>query len=317
MQENCILCNNPAQVTGIGPLEQQFRYVCPNCGIFCVTDTFKDRDVDIHSKITFHLLSGYVREMNDNGKKDILITTENWRYMLDSPLVPQSPMDKIDKLLLWYYKQTIYFGELISLNTNPSICYAFNTKELEKYYELLADKYLLRNVKVGGLMEGKQKVYLSLEGHERCKSLISQVNKSTKNAFVAMWFSKEIKPAYDEAIMPAINECGFHAFRVDNHEHNNDITDEIIVGIKNSRFVVADLSGYRAGVYYEAGFARGLNIPVILTCRKDWFEGEYASDGTIIKEKIHFDVNHLNIIVWDDTRELKDKLINRIKATIV
>lgn len=332
-EENCILCDYTAQVDLITPPpEEILEYKCPNCGEFCITGKFKDIAEEVkkgikpkrflgvegtHRKIPFHLLSGYVREMNDNGKDNILIRSDNWESILDSPLIPQTPMDKLDKLLIWYYKQTKYFGELIHLNINPSICYAYDTNELAKYYELIVDKYLLRIVKGGRLMSGNQQVYLSLEGHQICQNLIRQVNKSTNNAFVAMWFAEEMNLAYHEAIKPAIEGCGFHALRVDNHEHNNDITDEIISGIKNSRFVVADLTGYRAGVYYEAGFARGLDIPVILTCRKDWFEGEYGPDGIVIKEKVHFDVNHLNIIVWNNPQELKEKLVNRIKATIL
>lgn len=52
--------------------------------------------------------------------------------------------------------------------------------------------------------------------------------------------------------------------------------------IRRSRFLVADFThdkkqGARGSVYYEAGFAHGLNIPVIFTAR----------DGT----KPHFDTS--------------------------
>ena len=33
------------------------------------------------------------------------------------------------------------------------------------------------------------------------------------------------------------------------------IPSEIISEIKRSKFMIADLTGYRGGVYYEAGFA--------------------------------------------------------------
>ena len=98
---------------------------------------------------------------------------------------------------------------------------------------------------------------------------------------------------------------------------NDDITDAIIAEIKECRFVVADLSGYRGGVYYEAGYAKGLGKPVIFTCRRDWFDGETDGQGTRIKERVHFDINHMNIIVWETPEELKKKLINRIRSTIL
>jgi nucleoside 2-deoxyribosyltransferase len=81
-----------------------------------------------------------------------------------------------------------------------------------------------------------------------------------------MWFAEEMNTVFENAIKPAIEseDCGhFTAHRVDKAEFNDDITDEIIAGIKECRFVVADLTGYRDGVYFEAGYAKGLGKPVI------------------------------------------------------
>ena len=58
------------------------------------------------------------------------------------------------------------------------------------------------------------------------------------------------------------------------------------------------------GVYYEAGFAHGLDIPVIFCCRKD------------VLEKVHFDTRQYNHIVWEKPEELREKLANRIAAVI-
>lgn len=319
-EKECILCKDKALYEHVGPLNQKIFYNCPNCGQFYVSEVFDDYDIDVHNNIAKHLLSGYIREMNDSGHRDIMITSENFKIMLESPLIPHSPMEKLEKLLLWYFIQTSYFGEFIKLNIKPSICYAVNVSELESYYRLIIDKYLIRFIKGGQLMNGTQQVYLSFEGHRMCKEINVKVDISSSRAFVALWFNDEMNSVYNNAIKPAIEseECGkFKAFRVDNHEHNNDITDEIIAGIKKSRFIIVDLTGYRGGVYYEAGFAKGLGKPVILTCRKDWFDGQLDDNGRIIKEKVHFDINHLNIIVWENELDLKNRLELRIKATIL
>ena len=151
-------------------------------------------------------------------------------------------------------------------------------------------------------------------------SNIEKLMVSSNSVFVAMWFGDEMTRIYENAIKPAIEseEVGsFKAFRVDTHEHNNDITDEIIAGIKACKFVVADMTGHRGGVYYEAGYAKGLGKPVIYTCRKDWFDGEKDADGRTVKEKIHFDINHQNIIVWETEDYLKKRIVDRIRATIL
>ncbi len=99
--------------------------------------------------------------------------------------------------------------------------------------------------------------------------------------------------------------------------------------------MVCDLTGYRGGVYFEAGFAYGLGLDVIYTCRKDWSkerklkdkEGKivkelYDNDGKpikVLKEGVHFDLAHRNRIQWEmkDLGKFKTELENRIKAVIV
>jgi nucleoside 2-deoxyribosyltransferase len=111
-------------------------------------------------------------------------------------------------------------------------------------------------------------------------------------------------------------------------EHNDNICDHIIAEIRNSRLLVADFTGQRGGVYFEAGFAYGIGIPVIWTCHEDWFnkEAEIEVDAEVdgMQKKVlvkqprftHFDVNHYNFIVWKNEIDLYEKLKNRILATV-
>jgi nucleoside 2-deoxyribosyltransferase len=128
-----------------------------------------------------------------------------------------------------------------------------------------------------------------------------------------MWFDTQMNSAWEKGLKTAIKNCGYDPERVCDRPHNSDICDEIIACIKNAKFVVADFTGNRGGVYYEAGFAHGLGKQVILTCRKDWFEGKTEGKDD---EKIHFDLNHHNFIIWDDPDDLAQQLTWRIKATI-
>ena len=126
-----------------------------------------------------------------------------------------------------------------------------------------------------------------------------------------MWFGPSMDDTWENGIRPGIENAGYEALRIDRKEHSNKIDDEIIAEIRRSRFVVADFThgedaGARGGVYYEAGFAHGLNIPVIFTCRKD------------VLEKIHFDTRQYNHIVWEEGKlaEFRKELANRIAAVI-
>ncbi len=123
-----------------------------------------------------------------------------------------------------------------------------------------------------------------------------------------MWFHEDLVPAWNEGIEPAIKDTGYTAVRVDKEEYIEKIDDRIIAEIKRSRFIVADFThgedGARGGVYYEAGFAHGLGIDVIFTCRQN-----------AIKH-VHFDTRQYNHILWETPIELKERLTNRIAAVI-
>ena len=126
----------------------------------------------------------------------------------------------------------------------------------------------------------------------------------SNQAFVAMWFVDETQVAWEEGIKPALVSTGFSPYRADRDPHNDKIDDRIIAEIRKSSILVADYTGRRGGVYFEAGFAMGLGIPVIWTCR----------DSEI--DEAHFDTWQSNHVVWNDPADQQEKLSDRIAATI-
>ena len=82
----------------------------------------------------------------------------------------------------------------------------------------------------------------------------------------------------------------------------------VVAAIRKARFVIADLTqgdeGARGGVYYEAGFANGLGLTVIFTCREDKFD------------LVHFDTNHQAHILWNGYENLRARLRRRIEAVV-
>lgn len=126
----------------------------------------------------------------------------------------------------------------------------------------------------------------------------------TSKAFVAMWFDASLDEAWKDGFRPALKDAGYDPVRVDLQEHNGKICDRIIAEIRKSGLLVADFTGQRGGVYFEAGFAQGLGIPVIWTCRKDHVD------------KLHFDTRQYSHVVWEDAGELREKLFRRIEATV-
>ncbi|HVN49100.1 MAG TPA: hypothetical protein VMU30_09820, partial [Bacteroidota bacterium] len=109
---------------------------------------------------------------------------------------------------------------------------------------------------------------------------------------------------WSNGIKEALISCNYRPLRIDLEEHNDKICDRIISEIHHSGLVVADFTGQRGGVYFESGYAMGLGIPVIRTCRNDYIDS------------LHFDTRQYNHIIWETAEELKEKLINRINATL-
>ena len=165
---------------------------------------------------------------------------------------------------------------------------------------------------------------LTVDGYARLAEM-EKVAPDSSQAFVAMWFDDSMKDTYENGIKLGIEYAGFKPLRIDRKDHINKIDDEIIAELKRSRFLVADFTykdieeienckdkeelkkvGARGSVYYEAGFAHGLNIPVIFTCRADQVG------------KVHFDTRQYPHITWEPGKwkEFSKALSDRISAVI-
>jgi hypothetical protein len=131
-------------------------------------------------------------------------------------------------------------------------------------------------------------------------------DRPTNIGFCAMWFNASMDILWEKVIHKAIAASGYEPLIIRDREHNGKIDDAIVAAIRTARFVVADYTGHRGGVYYEAGFAHGLGIPVIFMCRQDALQD------------LHFDVRQYNCIVWspDDLPTAQMQLQNRIRATL-
>jgi len=161
--------------------------------------------------------------------------------------------------------------------------------------EVLSKEMGLLTIPDLGKYQVSPKGLLYLEGRRESVSTVG---------FCAMWFNPEVLPLWTEVIEPATREVGYEPLRIDSKQHNGKIDDEIMASIRAARFVVSDFTGSRGGVYYEAGFAHGIGLPVIFMCR----EGD----------ELHFDVRQYNCIFWkpENLEDAKSQLKNRILATL-
>jgi hypothetical protein len=177
-----------------------------------------------------------------------------------------------------------------------SLACARNDQELQfSLKALIQEMYLESNPNAG--------ITITQGGWEWASRLRAQPIEST-NAFVALWFNDEMFDLFKTAFAPAIKRAGFEPRLANEPKHNDQIDARIIAELKQSRFVVADVTGGRNGVYFEAGYAIGIGRPVIWTCKRD------------SQKDMHFDTRQYNHILWDGADDLSEELYYRIVATI-
>ncbi|MBI2240657.1 MAG: hypothetical protein HYU59_07630 [Magnetospirillum gryphiswaldense] len=123
-------------------------------------------------------------------------------------------------------------------------------------------------------------------------------------AFIAMAIdptNADLDDVHD-AIKEACRAYGINAKRVDEDQSNERITDRIVASIRSAEFVIADLTFARPNVFFEAGFAHGLEkTPIYI-----------AKHGT----KLEFDIKDYPVIFFKSMRELKARLAERLKALL-
>ncbi|WP_051280464.1 hypothetical protein [Anaerovorax odorimutans] len=311
--KRCIFCDETAEFNSE---KRIYRVKCPNCGIYEVTQIIIDQDEDLVEKYSpyKHLISGLIREKNDLNLQMEIISHKNIMSLANDALVPKTIMQKLDKILLFYYRNSEIFGQKLIINVNKDTPYAIGyTKSKKEFIDMvdtLIGLRLFNCISKGG---GFREFSISLSGMMKAEELQTR-NIASKQVFVAMGFNEDLLEACEKAIKPACSQLKFDALLISEIEHNGDITDKIIAEIKTSKFVITDFTYNNEGAYFEAGYAQGRGLEVIRTCKKEWFEGE-DDDG--IKNHLHFDINHYNFILWENYEDLKLKLINRIKATIL
>ena len=227
------------------------------------------------------------------------------------PSSPKEKMDYLFKSLVNYQDfdgQKLDFFKVIS---NPIFYFGhyFKSKiECNYYFKVLHEFGYINavfnsesNDKFGGVLT----LEVTFSGLNYFIDITEKGMFSNK-CFIAMSFNPLLN-SIRQAIKEAIETTGFIPIIVDevHYESEKTINDAIIANLKDCKFCIADFTDQKDGVYFESGFALGQGKSVIYTCREEDFE------------ESHFDTNHFPHIIYKTAEELKQKLIDKIKAWIV
>lgn len=86
----------------------------------------------------------------------------------------------------------------------------------------------------------------------------------SRNCFVVMPFAPAFTPLWTDVIRPAIASAGHTVVRADDLFRSGTIISSVCDLIRAADYVVADLTGRNANVFYELGYAHALGKPAVL-----------------------------------------------------
>lgn len=162
---------------------------------------------------------------------------------------------------------------------------------------------------VGSLGSQSASVVLTIKGWDRFAQLTKGVEASNQG-FMAMPFGYEyLTRVFYEHWKPASDQTGLPLQRLDENPTAGSISNRMMVEIRRSKYLVAELTHNNPGAYWEAGFAEGLGKPVIYLCEKSFFDD--PANG------VHFDVSQRQGVIWarDNLDEAREQLKSIIRNT--
>jgi nucleoside 2-deoxyribosyltransferase len=284
---------------------------CPRCGAYSISTT-------AIQTLPYHLKS-YERSRAILSHALYKLTQkEQWAKLNDDLIVKilnntnlPNHTEQLDNLIVWIATKQPKYGGCLEKISIDSIS-AVGTEDIASFNFVMNHAITLGfvsavSIGVYGFGVEFSDVSLTFAGWSRLDE-IQRGSTITRLAFMAMKFNdSETDIIYKDHFKLAVAACGFELKRLDDSQPAGLIDDRMRVEIRQSRFMIADLTHQNNGAYWEAGYAEGLGKPVIYTCRKDVFD-----KGT------HFDTNHHLTVVWesDKLQEAVEKLKNTIRATL-
>ena len=299
----CPICKLDKQDVRAWDYGERLSLECARCGKFTITRTAASmaESKDLGQKLTAWIRErtesgAEVPEINSNTLKEVELALPNYK-VTEKQLI----------LLRAFEKQSNFPGQSVEviLRLDYPLAWAGSEEEFRYLLRSLIERNLIRRTDGSDDLtdsfvykfEITATGWEFLEEHDRPAVIGDQV-------FVAMSFHDDLKPAWEDGISPALKKAGFRPYRVDAEPHIDRIDTKIITEIKNSQFLVADVTLQRPGVYFEAGYAIGLGLPVFWCVRSDDLKN------------VHFDTRQYNHIVWENEKYLAEQLYLFVTAII-
>lgn len=314
MDQRCFFCNTEADVGVYDAINETYFVKCPVCGRYEASMQFvsaADKDkvacfLYHHEKDKresddrFFYFLGAETEYNEGfhrPKYPMRIVS----YDEIRSFFPNHFSDKVDMSLLAIAKKSRFYGNEIDISDDEMLSLLFACRfddngnelpkeQLKQQYDCLLDYF--KSQGYIGAIGHHQYTHLMLlpKGWKQIEKL-QTTGKQNKDVFVSMSFADELKPTR-EAIRKGIVDAGFSPEFMDEIIHNRQIVPEMFRLIRESRFLIMEISEPNYGAYYEAGYASGLGKEVIISCNREAKDRELTEEEKKFEKYLrpHFDI---------------------------
>lgn len=304
----CPVCRSELKKTE--NYQERVCYDCPRCGPYSLSlEVNQDLVWWLDRTINGAAVLSYALYRMTKGRSDWpIVTTAQLKNILENTTLPL-PKEQLDNFVVWLGDSQSSTSHVVSITSQSAaatgavdingVGFVLDYAVQRGWVDCVVERYGDGSYAFGPCQ-------LTFPGWEYFYEL-QRGHASSRRAFMAMKFGDpETDDLFKGPFKTAVQDAGFELRRLDEEPRAGLIDDRLRVEIRQSRFLIADLTHANPGAYWEAGFAEGLDKPVIFTCRKDVFDDP--------KTRPHFDTNHHLTVVWDPAN--LGEAVEMLKATI-
>ncbi|EXX88467.1 hypothetical protein BG53_00345 [Paenibacillus darwinianus] len=239
------------------------------------------------------LFSAYIRELTDCGET-VRLTAEDIDTLEHSPRIPATIDGKANRLLQYLHRHCGAAYEPVVIHplaVSYNLTYSMNLQELIYIIEMLKERELIE--RSGSTFRLTKTGWL--------EAVATAEGRNAKPCLILVPDDEEKRNEWGERVIPSIAQCGYAA-RLNPRGGTAESGTFDYREIAQSKLLLADLSGHAPEVYFAAGYALGLQIPVIWTLKRR------EADARMVRSEL------IRPILWDEPEELAALLQQRLSV---
>jgi len=282
------------------------EYECDQCGFFFISGTLENTRAFKEMKLTERAVLSHKIRLAQSNSEPPKINTSIFNNILQNTKLP-TPAEQLRNAIEIIGDYQSKSGSYIPEFT-PAQYAQIGALEIGRLYALFREAEAL------GLLTFKQsggmgRFDLTLKGWEEYEQNKGGFRPG-RYGFLAMKFGDpELDSLCNEVIKPGIKDAlNYDVVDLRDVSRAGIIDNLMREQIRESAFVLVDLTHDNSGAYWEAGYAEGLGKPVIYLCKQAKFDDF----------KTHFDTNHLTTVMWSNAEDTAflEQLVATLKRSL-